>query len=67
MIDSKLMRYIPKYYKQEVKNIYKTERVWNDYTQRCNQMITVEWKDGETAIYQNAAYMFNKLKEFGRE
>ena len=65
-MDKELMRYIPKEYKAQVENIYKAEREWNEYTQRWNQTITVEWTDGETNTYQNAGYMKNLLKEFGR-
>ena len=65
-MNNELMRYIPKEYKAQVKNIYKAEREWNEYTQRWNQTITVEWTDGETNTYQNAGYMKNLLKEFGR-
>ena len=60
------MRYIPKIYKDEVKNIYKGEKVWNEITKRWNTVIVVEWEDGETNEFQNASYMFNVLKYFGR-
>ena len=63
---TELMRYIPKEYKNEVADIYKGEKEWNEYTQRWNTLIVVEWKDGETSTYQNAGYMKNLLKEFGR-
>ena len=62
-----LMRYIPKEYKNEVANIEKGEKVWNEYTNRWNVTIIVEWKDGEINEYQNAAYMKEKLAEFGRD
>lgn len=61
-----LMRYIPRSYKNEVEDIYKGEKVWNEITKRWNTMIVVEWKDGEINEYQNATYMFNVLKYFGR-
>ena len=54
---NKLMRYIPKIYKDEVKNIYKGEKVWNEITKRWNTVIVVEWEDGETNEFQNASYM----------
>lgn len=60
------MRYIPRSYKNEVEDIYKGEKVWNEITKRWNTMIVVEWKDGEINEYQNATYMFNVLKYFGR-
>lgn len=62
----KLMRYIPKAYKNQVANIYEAGKEWNEYTQRWNMMITVEWTDGEENTYQNATYMNQKLKEDGR-
>lgn len=61
-----LMRYIPKEYKADVENIKKGEKVWNEYTKKWNTTIIVEWKDGNVNEYQNASYMFNTLKEFGR-
>lgn len=61
-----LMKYIPKEYKSQVSRIYKDERVWNDATKRWNTMITVEWTDGNVNTYQNATYMKNVLKDFGR-
>lgn len=61
-----LMRYIPRSYKNEVEDIYKGEKVWNEITKRWNTMIVVEWKDGEINEYQNATFMFNVLKYFGR-
>ncbi len=60
------MRYIPRSYKNEVEDIYKGEKVWNEITKRWNTMIVVEWKDGEINEYQNTTYMFNVLKYFGR-
>lgn len=62
-----LMRYIPKEYKNEVANIKKGEKVYNEYTNRWNITIIVEWKDGEINEYQNASYMKEKLEEFGRD
>lgn len=62
-----LMRYIPKEYKNEVANIEKGEKVFNEYTNRWNITIIVEWKDGEINEYQNASYMKEKLAEFGRD
>lgn len=50
------MRYIPRFYKNEVENIYKGEKVWNEITKRWNTMIVVEWKDGEINEYQNATF-----------
>lgn len=64
---TELMRYIPKEYKNEVENIKKGEKVWNEYTNRWNVTIIVEWKDGEVNEYQNASYMKEKLAEFGRD
>ena len=64
---NKLMRYIPKEYKSQVADIYEAEKEWNEYTQRWNTLITVEWTDGEKNTYQNASYMRAKLIEVGRE
>lgn len=61
-----LMRYIPKEYKSEVESIKNGEVEWNDFTKRWNQLIIVTWKDGEENTYQNASFMREKLKEFGR-
>ena len=54
---NKLMRYIPKEYKDQVANIYEAGREWNDYTQKWNTLVTVEWIDGEENTYQNASYI----------
>lgn len=62
-----LMRYIPKEYKDEVEDIYEAGKEWNEYTNRWNVLVTVEWKDGETNTYQNKSYMKAKLTEFGRD
>lgn len=62
-----LMRYIPKEYKSQISDIYEDGREWNEYTQRWNTLITVEWTDGRENTYQNATYMRNLLKEFGRD
>lgn len=62
----KLMRYIPKEYKNQVEDIQLGEIEWNDFTKRWNQLIVVTWKDGEENTYQNASFMREKLKEFGR-
>lgn len=62
-----LMRYIPKEYKNEVADIYEDGKEWNDYTNRWNVLVTVEWKDGETNTYQNKSYMKAKLTELGRD
>lgn len=67
MVKDKLMRYIPEYYKKDVVSIRKGETEWNDLTRRWNTLIEVEWADGEVCSYQNATYMFEKLKEFGRD
>lgn len=64
---NKLMRYIPKEYKNEVADIYEAEREWNEVTKRWNTKIRVEWADGEVNTYQNASYMKAKLTEVGRE
>lgn len=62
-----LMRYIPKEYKNEVANIEKVQgMVFNENTGRYNTMIAVTWKDGQENCYQNATYMYNLLKDFGR-
>ena len=61
-----LLEYIPKQYKAEVENIRKGEKVWNEYTKRWNTTIIVEWKDGTEDEYQNASYMRELLKDFGR-
>ena len=61
-----LLKYIPKQYKAEVENIRKGEKVWNEYTKRWNTTIIVEWKDGTENEYQNASYMRELLKDFGR-
>ncbi len=61
-----LMKYIPKEYKNQVKAIYRSEKVWNTYTKRWNTMITVELEDGDIATYQNAMYMKEMLNAFGR-
>lgn len=66
-MQNELMRYIPKIYKNEVEDIYKGEKVWNEYTNRWNTTIIVKWKDGEENEYQNASYMKEKLAEFGRD
>ena len=65
-----LMEYIPRLYRPYVTNIYRGEKEWNDVTQRWNQPVIVEWTvDGETEEeeFQNAAYMKELLKEFGRD
>lgn len=64
---NKLMRYIPKEYKNQVADIYEAGKEWNEYTNRWNVLITVEWTDGRENTYQNASYMQNLLKEFGRD
>lgn len=61
-----LMRYIPKEYKNQVESIETAGTEWNEYTKRWNTLITVIWTDGTENTYQNAAYMKNLLKEFGR-
>ena len=61
-----LLRYIPKVYKNEVKDIYYGEKVYNEYTKRWNKTIIVIWKDLEENEYQNATYMKNKLSDIGR-
>lgn len=62
-----LLRYIPKEYKKEVANIEKVQgMVFNEITRRYNTMICVTWKDGQENCYQNATYMYNLLKDFGR-
>lgn len=66
-MDKSLLRYIPKDMKKDVVNIYKSQTEYNEYTKRWNTLIAVEWSDGEINEYQNATYMFNKLKEFGRD
>ena len=66
-MNNSLMTYIPKEYKKDVASISKGEKVWNEYTNRWNTTIVVEWKDGEVNEYQNASYMRNKLAEFGRD
>lgn len=67
MIDKSLMKYIPKEYKKDIVSIQKSEKVWNDHTKRWNTLINVIWKDGAENEYQNATYMYGKLKEFGRD
>lgn len=67
MINKALLKYIPKEYKKQISSIQKGEKVWNDVTHRWNIMIDVVWTDGKEISYQNASYMYNKLKEFGRE
>lgn len=61
-----LMRYIPKIYKAEVESIREGNKVWNEHTKRWNTTIIVVWKDGEEDEYQNASYMRELLKDFGR-
>lgn len=63
----KLMKYIPKQYKNEVENIQYGEKEFNEDTHRWNQLIVVTWKDGEETIFQNVSFMREKLKEFGRD
>lgn len=63
----KLMRYIPKAYKNQVSKIRRLDREWNDVTGKWNYPIQVEWKDGEENTYQNSTYMQFKLSEIGRE
>ena len=67
MTNNKLMRYIPKEYKNEVADIYEGEREYNDVTKKWNTKIVVEWKDEEINTYQNASYMRFKLTEIGRD
>lgn len=52
-----LIRYMPKIYKNEVADIYRGEKVWNERTKRWNTTIIVKWKDGEETEYKNAVYM----------
>lgn len=59
-----LMRYIPKEYKHLVQDIYESEREWNEYTNRWNTPVIVEWQNGESTIFQNKGFMRNALKEF---
>lgn len=66
-MQKELMRYIPKIYKNEVEDIYKGEKVWNEHTNCWNSTIIVKWKDGEVNEYQNSTYMKGKLAEFGRD
>lgn len=66
-MQKELMRYIPKICKNEVEDIYKGEKVWNEHTNRWNSTIIVKWKDGEVNEYQNSTYMKGKLAEFGRD
>ena len=67
-MDNKLMRYIPKEYKRDVVNIEKCRgNVWNENTRKWNTMINVEWSDGSENCYQNATYMWNLLRDFGRQ
>lgn len=69
-MDSKLLQYIPKFYKRFVSDIYLGERIWNEHTKRWNNVIVVEWcidDEYETSTYQNASYMYNTLKEFGND
>lgn len=63
----KLMRYIPKEYKKEVENIQYGEKIFDEDTRRWNTNIIVLWKDGEETVFQNATFMYEKLKEFGRD
>lgn len=65
-MENKLLRYIPKEYKNEVEDIRYGEVEWNEFTNRWNQLIVVTWKNGEEDTYQNATFMREKLKEFGR-
>ena len=58
-----LMRYIPKEFKAYVVDIYEGEKEWNEYSQRWNVPIYVEWKSGETGCYQNKGYMRFILKD----
>ena len=66
-MQKELMRYIPKIYKNEVEDIYKGEKVWNEHTNRWNSTIIVKWKDGEVNEYKKSTYMKGKLAEFGRD
>lgn len=67
-IDISLMRYIPKEYKSLVEYIYKGRTEYNEITRRNNNIIVVKFKDeDDEREFQNASYMYNLLKEFGRE
>lgn len=66
-MNNALLRYIPKEYKKEVKSIERCPgMVYNENTGKYNTMIAVTWKDGQENCYQNATYMYNLLKDFGR-
>lgn len=63
MLDQNLLKYIPKEYKSLVVDIYEGEKEWNEYTNRWNTELVVEWANGETSYFQNKGYAKFILKD----
>lgn len=63
-MDNKLMRYIPKEYKNLVVNIHEGERYWNEVNRHWDTILEVEWKNGESSSFANKTFAWNVLREF---
>ena len=61
-----LMRYIPKEFKADVKDIRTGSKEWDEVTRHWATTVIVTWLDGEQNEYANKTFMREKLKEFGR-
>lgn len=62
-MNKELMKYIPKEYKALVVDIYEGEKEYNEYTNKWNTELVVEWVNGETSYFQNKSYAKFVLKD----
>ena len=66
MTNKDLMRYIPKEFKADVKDIRTGSKEWDEVTRHWATTVIVTWLDGEQNEYANKTFMREKLKDFGR-
>lgn len=65
MVNS-LMKYIPKEYKGDVKDIRTGVKEWDETTKHWTTTVIVTWTDGSQNEYANKSFMREHLKEFGK-
>lgn len=64
MLDSRLMKYIPREYKKLVVDIYEGEKEWDEIRHLWLVPVTVEWENFTITKFANKEHMRACLKEF---
>lgn len=61
-VDPKLLRYIPKDYKQDVVELFREEEEWSEETQKWVRPVTVKLRNGAILSFRSAKHMLFALQ-----